>query len=133
MTRYLLDTNIVSDLIRHPQGKAASRIAQVGDRSVFTSIIVAAELRYGCAKNGSPRLLAAVEAILGEIEAAPFDEPASIAYAELRASLEARGLPIGGNDMLIAAQALALQATLVTANTGEFARIEDLLLENWLA
>ncbi|AMJ60323.1 type II toxin-antitoxin system VapC family toxin [Bosea sp. PAMC 26642] len=133
MKRYLLDTNIISDLIRNPQGKAARRIADIGDRAVFTSIIVAAELRYGVEKKGSVRLRDAVEAILGEIEAAPFDEPASIAYGALRASLEVGGQPIGGNDMLIAAQALALQATLVTANTSEFARVDDLKLENWLA
>ena len=133
MKRYLLDTTIIFDLIKHPQGKAARQIAKVGDDAVFTSIIVAAELRYGCAKNGSARLLAAVESVLGTIEAAPFDGPAAVAYGDLRASLETRGQPIGGNDMLIAAQALALGATIVTGNTGEFARVDDLELENWLA
>lgn len=133
MTRYLLDTNIVSDLIRNPRGKAALRVTEVGDKAVCTSIIVAAELRYGCAKKGSARLTAAVDAVLGELEAVPFDGPAAIAYGHLRTALEAKGLPIGGNDMLIAAQALALRATLVTANTDEFARIDDLATENWLA
>ena len=132
MTRYLLDTNIISDLIRHPRGAAAQSIAKVGDRAVVTSAIVAAELRYGCEKAGSTRLRAAVEAVLSELEILPFDEPASRAYASLRVSLESRGLPIGGNDMLIAAQALALEAVLVTANTSEFARVEDLRIENWL-
>ena len=61
MTRYLLDTNILSDLIRNPQGKAAKRIAKVGEDNVCTSIIVAAELRYGCAKSGSRRLIEAVK------------------------------------------------------------------------
>jgi tRNA(fMet)-specific endonuclease VapC len=65
----LLDTNILSVLIRNPQGHAARRIAKVGENSVCTSIIVAAELRYGCAKSGSMRLSKAVEDLLGEIEA----------------------------------------------------------------
>ena len=56
MTRYMLDTNIISDLIKNPQGRAAKRIARVGEDNICTSIIVAAELRYGCAKSGSKRL-----------------------------------------------------------------------------
>ncbi len=65
MTRYMLDTNIISDLIRNPQGRAAKRIAKVGEDKICTSIIVAAELRYGCAKSGSKRLIKAVEDLLG--------------------------------------------------------------------
>lgn len=130
--RYLLDTNIVSDLVRNPQGKAARRIADIGDRAVLTSAIVAAELRYGCRKAASARLTERVEAILGEIAAAPFDDVAAHAYGELRAALEAKGRPIGGNDMLIAAQALVLGAVLVTANVDEFSRVEGLVVENWL-
>lgn len=79
MTRYLLDANILSDLVRNPQGKAAERIAAVGEDAVCTSIIVAAELRYGCAKSGSKRPLRAVETLLGEIAVLPFDVPAGTA------------------------------------------------------
>jgi tRNA(fMet)-specific endonuclease VapC len=53
--RFLLDTNIVSNLIRHPQGRIADRIKKVGESNICTSIIVAAELRYGAAKRASPR------------------------------------------------------------------------------
>ena len=60
MTRYMLDTNIISDLVRNPQGRVAKRIPEVGEDKICTSIIVAAELRYGCAKSGSKRLLKAV-------------------------------------------------------------------------
>src|SRR5260370_899494 len=76
----MLDTNIISDLIRNPQGKAAKRIAKVGEDNICTSIIVAAGLRYGCAKNGSKRLLKAVEDLLGEINVLPFDVPADTQY-----------------------------------------------------
>ena len=133
MTRYLLDTNIISDLIRNPRGKAAKRIARVGENNICTSIIVAAELRYGCAKSGSARLLKAVEDLLSEIDVLPFDIPADAGYAGIRAGLEAAGKPIGGNDMLIAAHAHATGVTIVTANEAEFKRVRGLKVENWLA
>ena len=133
MTSYLLDTNIISDLIKNPQGKVAKRIAKVGENSVCTSIVVAAELRYGCAKNGSKKLLKAVEAILEELVVLPFEVPADASYGAVRAQLEAVGRPIGGDDLLIAAHAHAIDATVVTANTNEFKRIRGLKVENWLA
>jgi tRNA(fMet)-specific endonuclease VapC len=132
LTRYLLDTNVISDLIRNPQGRAAKRIAKVGEDNICTSIIVAAELRYGCAKSGSKQLLKAVEDLLGEITVLPFDVPADAEYGGIRAKLEADGKPIGSNDLLIAAHAYATGATIVTANTGEFKRIRGLKVENWL-
>lgn len=133
MTRYMLDTNIISDLVKNPQGKAAQRIAQVGEDNVCTSIIVAAELRYGCAKSGSKRLLKAVEDLLDEISVLPLEVPADAEYGGIRSELEAAGKPIGSNDLLIAAHAYATGTTIVTANTHEFKRIRGLNVENWLA
>ena len=130
--RYLLDTNIVSDLIRKPQGRIAEHIREVGETRVCTSIIVAAELRYGATKKGSPRLTAQLEAVLGALDVLPFETPADTAYGSLRARLEQAGAPIGGNDLLIAAQVVALGYTLVTDNEREFARIDGLPCENWL-
>ncbi len=98
MTRYMLDTNIISDLITNPQGRAAVRIAKEGEDNVCTSIIVAAELRYGCAKSGSKRLLKAVEDLLGEMNVLPFDVPADAEYGTIRSQLETAGKPIGSND-----------------------------------
>lgn len=129
---YLLDTNILSDLIRNPFGPVAQRIEAVGAKAVCTSIIVAAELRYGCAKKGSPRLQARVEDILATIPVLPLEVPADADYGRQRAQLEASGQPIGGNDLLIAAHALALGLTLVTHNTREFSRIAGLQVEDWL-
>jgi tRNA(fMet)-specific endonuclease VapC len=128
----MLDTNIISDLIRNPQGRAAKRIAKIGENNICTSIIVAAELRYGCAKSGSRRLLKAVEDLLAEIDVLPFDVPSDTEYGGIRSELEAAGKPIGGNDLLIAAHAYATGATIVTANTAEFKRIRGLNVENWL-
>jgi tRNA(fMet)-specific endonuclease VapC len=130
--RYLLDTNMVSDLIRHPQGQVTQAIRAVGEPQVCTSIIVAAELRYGATKRGSPRLTAQLDAILAVLEILPFEAPAVAVYGRLRASLERDGRPIGGNDLLIAAQATALGYTIVTDNEREFSRIEGLACENWL-
>lgn len=130
--RYLLDTNVLSDLIRNPQGRIMRHIRQVGEAQVCTSIIVAAELRYGAAKKGSPRLNARVEAILGVLDVLPFEAPADRAYGRLRTRLEQSGRPLGGNDLLIAAQVLALGYTIVTDNEREFGRIADLPRENWL-
>jgi tRNA(fMet)-specific endonuclease VapC len=130
--RYLLDTNIVSDLIRNPQGRAAEHIRRVGEEQVCTSIIVAAELRYGAVKKGSRRLAGQLEAVLGALEVLPFAAPADKAYGEIRTRLEQTGRPIGGNDLLIAAQAVALGYTIVTDNKAEFGRIDGLIRENWL-
>lgn len=130
--RYLLDTNIVSDLVRNPQGGSARHVQRVGEAKVCTSIIVAAELRYGAAKKNSARLSTQLETVLGALEVLPFKAPEDAAYGAVRTKLERAGTPIGGNDMLIAAQALSLGYTIVTDNEKEFARVTDLRIENWL-
>jgi tRNA(fMet)-specific endonuclease VapC len=130
--RYLLDTNIVSDLVRNPQGRSAEHIRRIGEEQVCTSIIVAAELRYGAAKRESPRLSRQLEAVLGALDVLPFAAPADAVYCEIRTRLEQAGTPIGGNDLLIAAQTVALGYAIVTDNEGEFARIDELVSENWL-
>jgi tRNA(fMet)-specific endonuclease VapC len=129
---YLLDTNILSDLVRHPAGRIRDCIAERGEESVCTSIIVAAELRFGAAKKGSERLTAQLETVLGALEILPFEAPADRVYGEIRTALERAGTPIGANDLLIAAHALALGLTLVTNNAGEFSRVSGLPVENWL-
>jgi tRNA(fMet)-specific endonuclease VapC len=130
--RYLLDTNILSDLVRNPQGRIAQQIRKIGEAKVCTSIIVAAELRYGAAKKQSTRLTAQLQAVLGALEVLPLEAPIDTAYGALRARLEKAGTPIGANDLFIAAQALALGYTLVTDNEKEFAQVKDLPRENWL-
>jgi tRNA(fMet)-specific endonuclease VapC len=130
--RYLLDTNIVSDLVRHPKGLVARRIRQVGEAQVCTSIIVACELRYGVVKKGAARLSARLDDALSRLDVLAFEAPADAAHASIRAALERTGRPIGANDLLIAAHALALGCTIVTDNGGEFGRIEGLAVENWL-
>src|SRR5437016_1824813 len=130
--RYLLDTSIVSDLVRNPQGPVFQCIVRVGEAQVCTSIVVAAELRFGAAKKRSRRLVNEVDGVLTRLDVLSLEAPADETYAELRAKLERAGTPIGGNDLLIAAQAIALDLTLVTANDREFGRVDGLKVENWL-
>ena len=130
--RFLLDTNIVSDLVRHPRGRIAERVERVGEKQVCTSIIVAAELRYGAAKKGSVRLTRQLEIVLSAVDVLALEAPADAVYGELRAHLERTGKSIGANDLLIASHALALGHTVVTDNEREFSRINDLRVENWL-
>ncbi len=130
--RYLLDTNIVSDLVRHPQGVVSERIATVGEISVCTSIMVAGELRYGAEKSRSKRLADRVELILSALEVLPFDEPADRHYGKIRQQLSIKGSPIGPNDLLIAAHALEIGLIIATANLREFSRVPGLVVENWL-
>jgi tRNA(fMet)-specific endonuclease VapC len=124
--RYLLDTNIVSDLVRRPQGRVAEHIREIGEARVCTSVIVAAELRYGAVQMGSQRLTAQLDAVLEALDILPFETPADAVYGAIRARLEQAGQPIGANDLLIAAHALAAGCALVTDNESEFRRIEGL-------
>ena len=128
---FLLDTNVISELVRHPHGRLADRIAAVSEQHVCTSIIVAAELRYGAVRKASVRLAAQLEAVLAAIDVLALEPPVDSVYGELRARLE-RGQSIGANDLLIAAHALTLGHTVVTDNEREFSRIVDLRIENWL-
>jgi tRNA(fMet)-specific endonuclease VapC len=133
--QYLLDTNMLSDLLKNPQGKVAGKISSlpaVARDSLATSIIVASELRYGVAKSGSAVLAGRVDQLLTAIEILPLEPEADRHYGRIRAELEKTGTPIGGNDLLIAAQALAMNAVLVTDNTREFKRVKGLHVENWL-
>jgi tRNA(fMet)-specific endonuclease VapC len=130
-TRYLLDTNIISDALRNPDGRAAGHLRRVGEAAVCTSIVVAGELRYGAAKTTSTRIPERVEAALATMEVLPISPPVDQMYAELRARLERAGQIIGSNDLWIAAHALALDFTLVSDNGREFERVEGLRLENW--
>lgn len=132
MSGYLLDTNILSDLIHRPQGAIANAISRVGEENAATNIIVACELRYGAAKKGSKALLDRVALVLSLIKIWPLAAPADEAYGNIRSTLERSGNPIGPNDLLIAAHCLSLNAVLVTDNEREFFRVPGLRVENWL-
>ncbi len=132
--RYLLDTNIVIYTIKRRPPQVAARFAERQAGELCLSSISLSELLFGAAKSQQPvKALEAVSAIGEALEIVPFDEAAARAYGPLRAELERQGRPIGALDTLIAAHALALDATLVTHNVSEFSRVPGLRVEDWCA
>ena len=128
----MLDTNILSDLIRHPDGRVAECLRAVLPATACTSIIVTSEIHFGLNKRGSKKLCQQAELILGALDILPLESPADRHYGEIRAALTRQGELIGQNDLLIAAHARSLRLTLVTANVREFSRVPGLVVENWL-
>lgn len=130
--RYLLDTNILSDLVRSPAGIVAVRLTAAGEALVCTSIVVACELRFGAEKKGSSLLSARIGQLLNSLPVLPLSEEADRHYADIRYFLERNGTVIGPNDLLIAAHARSLGLVVVTDNEREFSRVPGLMVENWL-
>jgi tRNA(fMet)-specific endonuclease VapC len=132
---FLLDTNIISGLMRAPDGVIARRLAQslqpLPQAQLGTSVVVDCELRFGLAKNPSSKLHHAYRLTMSALKLFELQSDVAQRYADLRHYLETQGRPIGPNDMLIAAHALALSATLVTDNETEFLRVPGLRVENW--
>ena len=129
----MLDTNVISDVMREPNGKVAARLEAEGENSVCCSIVVACELRYGAAKARSLKLKERVEAALSAIDVLPLDAPADEHYASIRDELTRAGTLIGANDLLIAAHALSQELILVTDNLKEFRRVSELAVVSWRA
>lgn len=118
-------------MVRRPGGSIARRAAALEPRTFAISIIVASELRYGAERRRSTALTMQLEAVLSAIDTLPLTEPADRHYGSIRSELERIGRPIGHNDLLIAAHARALGATLVTRNVGEFGRVPNLGVDDW--
>ena len=128
----LLDTNICIHIINVRPAAVVERFRQYRMGEIGVCSVVAAELAYGVAKTGSHRNRQALELFLAPLVILPFDEAAIWVYGELRAALERKGTPSGSLDTMIAAHALSQQATLITNNTREFARVPSLQLDNWV-
>jgi tRNA(fMet)-specific endonuclease VapC len=129
---FLLDTNILTELARNPFGASSHKLKVAGSHNTFTSIIVAGEVRYGIQRHPAMKLLRQMEQIMETIEIRPLPLSAIDTYSVLRTSLDSRSLPISGNDMWIAAHAIAEDAVLVSNNIREFSRIPNLKVENWM-
>ncbi len=132
---YLLDTNVISDLMRNPAGTAAQRALLIAaneqNSKVCTNVVVQCELLFGLRRRTNPRWSAQYSRVMASIDVLALESTVAPHYADLRTHLELSGTPIGPNDTLIAAHALALGATLVTSDA-EFARVPGLQVENWL-
>jgi tRNA(fMet)-specific endonuclease VapC len=133
---FLLDTHIISHMMVNGDGAAARRAVQVlteqPDIELCTSIVVQCELRYGLRKRPNQRLQRAFELQMLGIKVVALEEADAAVYGTLRHTLESSGTPLGPNDLLIAAQAIRCDATLVSADAA-FARVPGLKLQNWLA
>jgi tRNA(fMet)-specific endonuclease VapC len=133
---YLLDTNIVSDMMRDPQGRAAQRAIEISrsvDNAYFhTSVIVDCEIRYGLTRKPLARLQAAYLRTMATLTIVPLDLAMAQTYADLRHRMTIEGIGLDANDALIAAHAISLNATLVSADAA-FTRVPGLRCENWLA
>lgn len=133
---FLLDTNIISHIMGDAEGLAAqrmrARLQALSSCQLATSTVVQCELQFGLQKRPSPRMQRQYEIAMRPLLVLPLDESVPPVYATLRSHLEAAGTPIGPNNTLIAAHALALGATLVSEDA-EFERVPGLSVENWLA
>lgn len=127
----MLDTNALSELIRNPQGVLARRLNALEPDTVCTSVIAACELRFGAQRKGSVPLTQRVEQLLQALTVLPLDTPADEHYADIRATLERSGTPIGSHDLFIAAHARSRGMTLLTRNLCEFQRVPGLAVEDW--
>lgn len=130
---YLLDTNICVYAIRKRPEPVFRRLSAVGEQDVAISVVTAFELEVGALRAHGTHYSEAVRLFIAELSVLSLDDSARTAYGQLRTDLERHGAVIGAYDMLIAAHALTLNATLVTNNEGEFKRVKGLKIENWVS
>ena len=130
--KYLLDTNVLSDFARG-DGAVTARLRQEAPLRLAISVITEMEVEYGLARNPglSPRLREAMRTLLNTISVLPFEREDARVAAQLRASLNSQGTPVGAYDVLLAACALRRGLKIVTHNAREFARVGGLGLEDW--
>jgi tRNA(fMet)-specific endonuclease VapC len=128
---YALDTNTLIDYFKG-QGQVAQNLTNVSAQEVSIPTIVLFELQVGIAKSTAPaRRSRQLQQLVSRVTLLPFDQDAALYSASIRAQLEQQGTPIGQMDVLIAGTALSRQATLITHNVNEFARVPDLVIADW--
>jgi tRNA(fMet)-specific endonuclease VapC len=130
--KYLLDTNTCIRFINGRSPAIRARMLTTDDAEIAISAIVQAEMYTGSAKSQTPQRSREIqEEFFQRFVTIPFDRQAARIYGDIRGQLEAQGTPIGGNDLLIAATAIAHDLILVTHNTREFGRVVGLKIEDW--
>jgi len=127
----MLDTDSVSFVLR-AQGHVAERMARHASDEICISAVTLAELRFGADLVHSSRLHFSIDRFVRNVVVEPFDEICAKVYGAIASELQLQGSPIGKFDVLIAAHALTIDATLVTNNVRHFARVPGLRVENWL-
>lgn len=132
MIRYMLDTNVLIDIVREPYGPVARTFETLSREEISISIVVSAEARFGMAYEPDARSNRPMSALLESLRLDPFETPADRIYGEIRAELARRGRSLSPNDYLIAAQAIAREVTLVTGDQAiHAAAISGLNTEDW--
>ncbi len=131
MTRYLLDTNVISDLVRNPGGPVDGMLRQRLKNEIGISVVVRGEILFGLSRGTNVKGRRRLDALLQAINVWDLDNPVAEIYGSVRATMERQGAPMGANDLWIAAHSLALEATLVTDDRA-FGMVPDLKIENWL-
>ncbi|MBW3670589.1 MAG: type II toxin-antitoxin system VapC family toxin [Acidobacteria bacterium] len=130
--RYLLDTNVCVDYLNGRYPKVIERLQRTKPTEIAISAVAVAELRYGADKSArSEENHRRLDLLLEDLASLDFDLRAAAEYGSIRSELERTGTLIGPNDMLIAAQARALDVVLVTDNVNEFERVDRLRAESW--
>jgi len=130
--KYLLDTNVLSDFARGQQS-VVTRLRQEAPLQLAVSVITEMEVEYGLARNPdlTPRIREVMLTLLNTISVLSFEREDARVAAQLRASLNSQGTPIGAYDLLLAACALRRGLKVVTHNAREFVRVGGLGLEDW--
>jgi len=133
---YLLDTNILSELIKkRPNRSLLEALRSKPPEDLFTSTICVLELRFGSALRADfePFWHKIEQEIISRLTIIPFGKIEALVAGDILSALKKKGQPIGLEDVMIGATAIANRLTLVTGNTRHFSRIEGLKVENWLA
>lgn len=134
MSKYLLDTNALSEVMRkRPNPGLVQRLGEIRSRDTFTSVVCVAELRYAAARvaQGNHLWKRIVDEVLSRIQILPLGEAEAERAGDLLAALEALGEPIGVEDVWISATALEHGLTVITRNLRHFGRIPGLDAESW--
>ena len=130
--KYILDTNIISFLVRGKYPAILEHLRHCSPSNVFIPTVVMAELEFGASNSSNyERTISAIHHYTDAFKKLPFDEAACKIYGQIRLELKSKGQMIGANDLLIAAIAISSDATLITNNTQEFSRIASLTIEDW--
>ena len=130
--KYLLDSNVCIQYLNQRSEKIIQRLQDLSDIDIVVCSIVKAELFYGAMRtHNTAKTLQKQQEFLNRFISLKFDDECAVIYGEIRSKLAAKGTPIGNNDLHIAAIAIANNLTLITHNTREFSRIDNLKLENW--
>ncbi len=133
MVLYLLDTDICSHIMKRSHQSLLDKLRKVPIEDIAVSVVTEAELLYGVKLSPKPRVVrAAFDAFIKHVAVCDWTRTAAHHYADISANLHKRGEMIGANDLMIAAHARSLGATVVTNNVREFNRVTGLVVDNWV-